>query len=311
MWLTEPCVLFSLTWITTTNLCIVCPRYSTAYAESDYTDRDTDREEAEREPEQESEEDEDKSCATVLTLRQEDSQDEEVEERGLDEREEEEDEDDDEGRLQLLTEVPSGELALLLAQSDILHTGDASLKAEGFRLLVDNRAEVSNRILTHSSLDPNILPMIFFSLRKLYNFQFSNSDVRCCCFLFFPCVMQGFRTPVGGRGVSCYWTFLTSDYVVLILHLQYGHSREFLWRLARAYSDMYKSSEDKQEKKTYAQKGKEQFLHESQSIQGDYIDVGQISVIHVNGGKSKTSASTELHQYCRGHELSSFCIHWQ
>lgn len=117
---------------------IVCPRYSTAYAESDYTDRDTDREEGGREPEQESEEEEDRSCATVLTLRQEDSQDEEVEERGIEEEEEE----DDERRLQLVTDVPSGELALLLAQSDILHTGDASLKAEGFRLLLDNRAEV-------------------------------------------------------------------------------------------------------------------------------------------------------------------------
>ncbi|KAM6915469.1 regulator of microtubule dynamics protein 3 [Xenentodon cancila] len=150
--------------------------YSTAYAESDYTDRDTDREEGEREPEQESEEDEDKSCATVLTLRQEESQDEEVEERELDEREEEE---EDEGHVQLLTEVPSGELALLLAQSDILHTGDACLKAEGFRLLLDNRAE-------------------------------------------------------------------------------YGHSREFLWRLARGYSDMYKSCKDKQERRTYALKGQEE-----------------------------------------------------
>lgn len=149
--------------------------YSTAYAESDYTDRDTDREEGGREPEQESEEEEDRSCATVLTLRQEDSQDEEVEERGI----EEEGEEEDERRLQLVTEVPSGELALLLAQSDILHTGDASLKAEGFRLLLDNRAE-------------------------------------------------------------------------------YGDSREFLWRLARAYSDMYESTEDKQEKKTYARQGREE-----------------------------------------------------
>lgn len=152
--------------------------YSTAYAESDYTDRDTDREEGEREPEQESEEEEDRSCATVLTLRQEDSQEDDgVEERGLGQEEEEEQE--DEGRLQLVTEVPSGELALLLAQSDILHTGDASLKAEGFRLLLDSRAE-------------------------------------------------------------------------------YGDSREFLWRLARAYGDMYESTEDKQEKKTYAQQGREE-----------------------------------------------------
>ncbi|XP_034755811.1 regulator of microtubule dynamics protein 3 [Etheostoma cragini] len=151
--------------------------YSTAYAESDYTDRDTDKEEGEREPEEESEEEEERSCATVLTIRQEDSQEEEVEERGLEDEEEEEE--GEEGRLQPVTEVPSGELALLLAQSDILHTGDASLKAEGFRLLLDNRAE-------------------------------------------------------------------------------YGDSREFLWRLARAYRDMYESTEDKQEKKAYAQQGREE-----------------------------------------------------
>nr|XP_019947158.1 PREDICTED: regulator of microtubule dynamics protein 3 [Paralichthys olivaceus] len=152
--------------------------YSTAYAESDYTDRDTDREEQEpeqepeQESEQESEEDEDRSCATVLTLRREDSQEEEV-----DEGRELEEEEDDQGRLQLVTEVPSGELALLLAQSDILHTGDASLKAEGFRLLLDNRTE-------------------------------------------------------------------------------YGDSREFLWRLARAYIDVYESTEDKQKKMIYAQQGR-------------------------------------------------------
>ncbi|XP_061602465.1 regulator of microtubule dynamics protein 3 isoform X2 [Cololabis saira] len=151
--------------------------YTTAYAESDYTDADTDREEGRQEPEPESEEDEGRSCATVLTLRQEESQDGELEDRELDGREEEEEE--DEGNVQLLTEVPSGELALLLAQSDILHTGDARLKAEGFRLLLDNRAE-------------------------------------------------------------------------------YGHSREFLWRLARAYSDMYRSSEDRHDKKTYALKGREE-----------------------------------------------------
>ncbi|XP_071384538.1 regulator of microtubule dynamics protein 3 [Centroberyx affinis] len=157
--------------------------YSTAYAESDYTDRDTDREEGDREPEQESEEEEeeDKSCATVLTLRQDDSQEEEVEEEEKEEEEEEEEEEveEEEGSVELVTEVPSGELALLLAQSDILHTGDASLKAEGFRLLLAHR-------------------------------------------------------------------------------VQYGDSREFLWRLARAYNDMYESTEDKQEKKTYAEQGREE-----------------------------------------------------
>ncbi|XP_045066168.1 regulator of microtubule dynamics protein 3 [Coregonus clupeaformis] len=152
--------------------------YSTANAESDYTDRDTDREtdkEAEREPEEESEEDEDKSCATTITLRQEDSQEE-----GEEPQEEEDNNDEEEEEmLEVMAEVPSGELALLLAQSDILHTGDARLKAEGFHLLLANK-------------------------------------------------------------------------------LQYGDSREFLWRLARAYSDMYDSTEDKQEKKLYAEQGREE-----------------------------------------------------
>lgn len=122
----------------------VLSRYTTAYAESDYTDRDSDREERGRESEQESEEEEDRSCATVLTLRQEDSQEEEMEERGILEEEEEEEKDE-----QLVIEAPpNGELALLLAQSDILHTGDATLKAEGFRLLLDNRAEVRDDHLT-------------------------------------------------------------------------------------------------------------------------------------------------------------------
>ncbi|XP_055741052.1 regulator of microtubule dynamics protein 3 [Salvelinus fontinalis] len=107
--------------------------YSTANAESDYTDRDTDREtdkEAEREPEEES--DEDKSCATTITLRQEDSQEE---------GEEPQEEDEEEEMLEVMAEVPSGELALLLAQSDILHTGDARLKAEGFHLLLANKLQ--------------------------------------------------------------------------------------------------------------------------------------------------------------------------
>ncbi|KAF6729880.1 Regulator of microtubule dynamics protein 3 [Oryzias melastigma] len=147
--------------------------YSTAYADSDFTDRDTDREEADKQPE--SEEEEDQSCATVLTLRQEDSPEEQ--EDGVEEEDEEEEE--NERSLQLPDEVPSGELALLLAQSDILHTGDASLKAEGFRLLLENRVE-------------------------------------------------------------------------------HGHSREFLWRLARAYVDMCTSAQDKQDRMSYAQKARDE-----------------------------------------------------
>lgn len=153
--------------------------YSTAYAESDYTDRDTDREEPEQDPDPESE-GEDQSCATVLTLKQDDSQDEDPEEdiSVLGQDTGTEGQDTGVGR-KLRTEAPSGELALLLAQSDILHTGDSRLKAEGYRLLQDNRAE-------------------------------------------------------------------------------YGDSREFVWRLARALSDVYWCAEDPQERRALALQGLEE-----------------------------------------------------
>lgn len=76
----------------------------------------------------------------MLTLRQEDSQEEE--EEVVEEDEGEVEEDEQRPQLGAVEAPPSGELALLLAQSDILHTGDVTLKAEGFRLLQDNRAEV-------------------------------------------------------------------------------------------------------------------------------------------------------------------------
>uniref|UniRef100_A0A3B4B5A8 Uncharacterized protein n=1 Tax=Periophthalmus magnuspinnatus TaxID=409849 RepID=A0A3B4B5A8_9GOBI len=148
--------------------------YSTANAESDYTDRETDREEPEQGADPESE-GEDQSCATVITLKQHDSQDEDL--------------DGDTGAvgqdtwgegvrgLQLLTETPSGELALLLAQSDILHTGDSRLKEEGYKLL----------------------------------------NVHVC--------------------------------------VQYDDNREFVWRLARAHSDMYWCTGDPQSRRSLAQQG--------------------------------------------------------
>ncbi|XP_065112437.1 regulator of microtubule dynamics protein 3 isoform X1 [Paramisgurnus dabryanus] len=98
--------------------------YTTAYsnAESDYTDRETDKE-----GEDEGDSDEEESCVTVLTLRQEDSQPED-------------EDDEDVGKIvDSLFDVPSTELALLLAQSDLLHAGDSGKKAEGFQLLTDNR----------------------------------------------------------------------------------------------------------------------------------------------------------------------------
>lgn len=128
------------------------PRYTTAYTESDCTDRDSEKGDGNPEPEEDSE-DEEKSCATVLTLRQEDSQEEDEDEREM----AEEGAEDAERSLRLMTGAPSnGELALLLAQSDVLHTGDAALKAEGFHLLLENRAEVRDGHFfpPHGSLRP-------------------------------------------------------------------------------------------------------------------------------------------------------------
>ncbi|CAL9691764.1 unnamed protein product [Knipowitschia caucasica] len=157
--------------------------YSTANAESDYTDRETDREETDREEtdreeteqnEEQDSEGEDQSCATVITLKHDDSQDEDLgEETGATGQ------DGHQRALQLLTEAPSGELSLLLAQSDILHTGDSRLQEEGHRLLQDNRQE-------------------------------------------------------------------------------YEENREFVWRLARAHSDMFWCEADPQRRRDLAQQGLEE-----------------------------------------------------
>ena len=38
--------------------------------------------------------------------------------------------------------------------------------------------------------------------------------------------------------------------------LQYVENKEFQWRLARAYNDMYEVTEDTEQKKLYAEQGK-------------------------------------------------------
>ncbi|XP_077076888.1 regulator of microtubule dynamics protein 3 [Siphateles boraxobius] len=142
--------------------------YSTAYSnvESDYTDRETDRE-TDKDGEddgRDSDEEEEQSCATVLTLQQDDSQ-------------LEEEDDEDAGLLvDTLTDSPSPELSLLLAQCDLLHAGDSGKKAEGFKLLTENR------------------PL-------------------------------------------------------------YADNMEFMWRLARAYSDMCETTDNREEKRNYAEQG--------------------------------------------------------
>ncbi|XP_042634245.1 regulator of microtubule dynamics protein 3-like isoform X2 [Cyprinus carpio] len=104
--------------------------YSTAYsnAESDYTDRETDKEG--EDDGRDSDEEEEESCVTVL--RQDDSQ------------AEEEDDEDDGLMVDSLTDIPSPELTLLLAQCDLLHAGDSGKKTEGFQLLMENRPLVSS-----------------------------------------------------------------------------------------------------------------------------------------------------------------------
>ncbi|KTG07541.1 hypothetical protein cypCar_00003046 [Cyprinus carpio] len=105
-------------------------KYSTAYsnAESDYTDRETDKEG--EDDGRDSDEEEEESCVTVL--RQDDSQ------------AEEEDDEDDGLMVDSLTDIPSPELTLLLAQCDLLHAGDSGKKTEGFQLLMENRPLVSS-----------------------------------------------------------------------------------------------------------------------------------------------------------------------
>ncbi|KAK2883883.1 hypothetical protein Q8A67_017520 [Cirrhinus molitorella] len=140
--------------------------YTTAYsnAESDYTDRETDRETDKDDEDDVRDSDEEESCATVLTLRQDDSQVEE--------------EDDEDASLMVdsLMDIPSPELALLLAQCDLLHAGDSGKKTEGFQLLMENR------------------PL-------------------------------------------------------------YADNEEFMWRLARAYSDMCETADNREEKRNYAEQG--------------------------------------------------------
>ncbi|KAG5857622.1 hypothetical protein ANANG_G00021380 [Anguilla anguilla] len=155
----------------------VLQRYTTANPESDYngdTDRDTDRE-TDKEAEPDSEDEDDQSCATVQTLKQDDQSLDD----GDEEEEEEEDEEEEEPSLRLDTEILSDELALLLSQSDTLHSGDSQQKAEGFQMLSSNK------------------PL-------------------------------------------------------------YGANKEFLWRLARAYNDMYEVTEDKEQKKLYAEQGRDE-----------------------------------------------------
>ncbi|KAJ8341446.1 hypothetical protein SKAU_G00337370 [Synaphobranchus kaupii] len=157
--------------------------YTTANPESEYngdTDRDTDRE-TDKEAEIDTEDEDDESCATVQTLKQEDqSLDDDVEQE-VEEEEEEEQEEEEKKKpsLRLDTEILSEELALLLSQSDALHSGGSQQKAEGFQLLSSNKS-------------------------------------------------------------------------------MYGENKEFLWRLARAYNDMYEVTEDKEQKKLHAEQGREE-----------------------------------------------------
>ncbi|KAG1938420.1 regulator of microtubule dynamics protein 3 [Pimephales promelas] len=138
--------------------------YSTAYSnvESDYTDRETDKDG--EDDGRDSDEEEEQSCATVLTLQ-------------LDHSQLEEEDDEDAGLMvDTLTDCPSPELSLLLAQCDLLHAGDSGKKAEGFKLLTENR------------------PL-------------------------------------------------------------YADNVEFMWRLARAYSDMCETTGNREEKRNYAEQG--------------------------------------------------------
>lgn len=48
-----------------------------------------------------------------------------------------------------------------------------------------------------------------------------------------------------------------SRYITFMFSLQYADQKDFLWRLARAHSDMCEITEDADEKRSYASDGKE------------------------------------------------------
>lgn len=62
------------------------------------------------------------------------------------------------------------------------------------------------------------------------------------------------------------WKYNSKKLVILTFFLflffyQFGNKVEFLWRLARAYSDMFYLTNDAEEKKNYATNGKISFCY--------------------------------------------------
>ncbi len=94
----------------------------------------------------------------MLTLRQDDSQ------------AEEEDDEDAGLMVECLADIPSPELALLLAQCDLLHAGDSGKKAEGFQLLMENRPLVRYLMITeeiYEKMFSNCTFLIIFIVKAL------------------------------------------------------------------------------------------------------------------------------------------------
>lgn len=103
----------------------------------------------------------------MLTLRQDDSQ------------AEEEDDEDAGLMVECLADIPSPELALLLAQCDLLHAGDSGKKAEGFQLLMENRPLVRYFMITEEIYEK------VFKLHIFDHIQSKSITVTICFFTNF------------------------------------------------------------------------------------------------------------------------------
>ena len=70
------------------------------------------------------------------------------------------------------------------------------------------------------------------------------------------CVYDTLKGRVWGGGQGSSSLQLREGALIPLFRLQHGSRQDFLWRLARAYSDMCELAEEASEKRSYALSGK-------------------------------------------------------